>query len=152
MGLSGPIPIEQGRARRRDPRPSRSKGNPPSPVTALPAMPDWLEGEAATCWTRTRSRLVDCAIPISPADEDLLVRYAMTWASWRQLADEYLRCEKLARDFKNGGVKKSPLFQQYKDLGDQLLRMQNELGLTPKARQRIAKAQTDDAGDDADLD
>ena len=151
MGLSGPIPLDSyAQKRRGETRPSRAKRAPATP-SDVPIAPEWLTEDAAAVWARTIAALVSQGVPITTADTDLLTRYCMTWVTWKQLADEYLHCEKLAKDYRGSYLKKTPLFTQFKEVGNQLLAMQSELGLTPKARIRLGKVQADD-DDDSGLD
>lgn len=153
MGLSGPVPMADYQ-RKVDRRPSRkTDSTKTNPNISVPDKPSWLVDEASLCWDRTIKHLIALETPLAKADEDSIAAYCMNWAQWRQLADEYLNCDKLARDFAHGGTKKSPLFVQYKELGKEVRAWQIELGMTPKARQRIARAVTpDDSDDDSDLD
>lgn len=154
MGLSGPVPnLDEYRQKRGKTRPSDQKDSSRIHVKQTrPMLPSWLPSTARSCWERTVSDLIDAGIPICKLDRNILARYCMTYASWQPVAVEFAKAEAAVKDT-DGGTKKNPLFQIYRDLSAEMLRMETELGLSPKARQRIAQVKDDaEPDDDGDLD
>ena len=127
MGQRGPLP--HAHARRRNPRPSRG-----SVTTGRPAMPRDLAGEARAEWKRTVALLEEMGV-LHSVDRSLLVRYCHGWAEWRELDAQLARTGRLVRGQK-GNLVRNPLWLLRRDVGQELLALAVQLGVSPTARLR----------------
>lgn len=153
MGLSGPVPLADYQRRAHgNTRPSEQKDHRRTKAAVkAPTRPQWLKGHSRNCWERTVP-LLEAMNLLAKCDRNILERYCVTYGIWRPIAEQFTDGDKTYTD-KDGKERKHPLFQQYRDLSAELLRMENELGLTPKARMRVAPMGDDDEQpDDGDLD
>lgn len=124
---------------RGSPRAERRK-NEPKPADGVPRCPPWLTPEAKKHWRRLIPLLASMNI-LKITDAEAIARYCHLWHRWRK-AEEFLgangECYPL-RD-EAGKVKCLMPYPQVaiaNRLASQLLRLEQEFGLTPSARTRI---------------
>lgn len=133
MGARGPAPTPRALLSKRGSwRAKSDQGVDLDP--GEPAKPAWLSDSASQLWDDLVSLLLPARI-LTPADGNCLARYCETWVLWRQ-ADH---------DVRGGDTGQLKAFLQ---LGDQLNRLEAQLGLTPSARARVRPAKGPQAGDD----
>ncbi len=142
MGRRGPPPkptalrLLQGNPSK---RPLNSRE--PTPKAGTPRCPEWLDEEAKACWKWLLAQLRDMGL-VTQADAQAMINYCDTWSRWKR-AVVFLQ--------KNGDVYtvkdeagKVKYVQQWpqvavaRNLLSALNRYQQEFGLTPAARSRIA--------------
>ena len=110
------------------------------PEKGAPACPAWLCPEAKSAW-RSMVPLLTAAGLIAKVDRNLLTKYCQIWARWRQ-AELFIQKYGSSYPIKDeaGRVK---CFAQFPEVGiahklaGLLLRMEQELGMTPSARSTI---------------
>lgn len=121
----------------------------PRPDSGAPTCPAWLKGKARAEWKRLCPQLQAMGV-LCKIDRNALMRYCHMSACWRA-AEEWLAehgetypVKKVVRG-KDGrdkvvgiGMRAYPQVKIAHDLADQLLRLEQQFGLTPSARTRIA--------------
>ena len=140
MGRRGPAPTPTEILKKRGSREVAKRAKEPKPDKGAPSCPQWLDKDARAVWKQLVPQLVSLAV-VTKIDGNALARYCRLWVRWRQ-CDEFIRKygESYATGYKDG---KPTSFQQFPEvgivnkLGQQLLRIEQEFGLTPAARTRI---------------
>ena len=137
MAKRGPKPKKRDRLQK------RGRGAPIRPgedVTVLvsePEYPGWLSEKHRPRWERTVEALRKLRV-LSSTDENLIARYTALHVRFEEcvesleVEDDYLTDE-------NGQTMRNPKLAQYEKLADQLLRIEDKLGLSPQARTALAK-------------
>lgn len=116
--------------------------------------PEWLIGAAQRNFHRIRDVLKETEL-LTNADVDLLVVYSITIAD---LQDIELKIKTVGRYDMDGldNLKVNGLMKEKRNIINQLLKLQNELALTPRARASLAivlgGASADDAEEDDEFD
>ncbi len=113
--------------------------NPIQIKDGKPVKPDWLGEYADAAWDQTCGFLEQMGI-LASIDNDALLNYCVTWERWRK-AEEFLKengstyttVDKLG----NKIHREYPESKLSLSLAAQLLRLQNNFGLTPSARASI---------------
>ncbi len=131
----------------------RSKRNPrePCPEPGRPRCPRWLDKQAKAAWKQLAPQLDRMGV-LAKVDGNALARYCQLWARWRS-AEEFLRDRgdtHLVKDADGHvkGIRAYPQVRIANQLAEQLLRLEQQFGMTPSARSRIEVP--DHAGEDAD--
>jgi P27 family predicted phage terminase small subunit len=131
----------------------RGNRNPrePTPPPGRPRCPRWLAPEAKRAWKRLVPQL-DAMGVLTRLDANALARYCQLWARWRT-ADEFVQTQGevyLDKDDAGRvkGVRSYPQARIATQLAEQLLRIEQQFGMTPSARARLAAPQVPEQGDD----
>jgi P27 family predicted phage terminase small subunit len=112
----------------------------PAPEPGAPPRPQWLAVEARAYWDELVPELLRLGV-LSLIDAKALARYCQTWARWRK-ADEWIQQHGLTYPIKDkdgnvAAVQQWPEVGIFNKLSAQLLRLEQEFGLTPAARTRV---------------
>jgi P27 family predicted phage terminase small subunit len=124
----------------------------PQPQKIAPRCPEWLTGEGRATWRRLTGLLKGMRL-LTNADADAMAGYCQTYARWRE-AEQFLSVHGLVfplRDEK-GRVRCMLQFPQVAIARNALLLLkgyQQEFGLTPASRSRIAIHDEPDRSSDA---
>lgn len=120
----------------------RAKLNPnePQPPRYIPDRPDWMDDTTAQVWDEVSKGLHDSGL-LTSIDGKALARYCKTWAMWRD-AHDFLDEHGTTYPTKDvsgrvTGVAEFPQVSRSLKLADQLLRLEQQFGMTPSARTRI---------------
>lgn len=117
----------------------------PDAITDVPSCPAWLAPAAKAVWNSTVKQLGGLGV-LAKVDQNMLARYCDGFARWRQAQ------AKLDEATDQDGIAYQMAFARYNKLGQMLLRMEQELGLTPAARTRLpAGAKSDEPKSPATL-
>ena len=103
--------------------------------------PDWLEGEARGKWEYVIPILVRMKV-MTEADVETIARYCALWEQWKINYDHVKAGHGVLplRDDK-GNIKylqTTPYASQMRSLARELLRIEQEFGLTPSSRSQVA--------------
>lgn len=140
MGRRGPAPTPTALLERRGSWRAKKKTGEPRPERGRPPCPRWLSGDAKKIWREIIPQLDQMGV-LCRIDRNAVARYCTLWARWRE-AEEFI-AEKgavYARRDSEGRVKSFAQWPQVaiaEKLATQLLRLEQEFGLTPSARTRI---------------
>ena len=143
MGKRGPAPEPSiSRAIRGNPgkRPFNLYEPQPDELDEDYSAPDWLEGQAKEKWDFVLPILVRMRV-MSEADIETLARYCALWEQWKANYDHVKAGHGVLpiRDEK-GNIKylqTTPYASQMRSLARELLRMEQEFGLTPSSRSQV---------------
>lgn len=118
----------------------------PAPPDGKPIRPSWLTDEIAQeCWRHT-TRLLDAMGLATKAEAAILARYCTIYARWRRVQEFLQKNGEVYTIRDDAGqpkyVQQWPQVNIAAKLADQMLRVEQELGLTPSARTRITVAPT----------
>ena len=120
----------------------------PTPASGIPDKPDELSDRAANVWDQVTS-LIDGMGVLTIADGNSLARYCELYGRWVDVAsflanhgETYTIYEKYHRDYildEHGRkvisqIKRFPQTVVASDLANQLLRIEQQFGLTPSSR------------------
>jgi P27 family predicted phage terminase small subunit len=119
-------------------RPSqKSKTQEPIPASGNLTPPTYIVGKAKEKWDEVLPKLVSMRV-MTPADLETLGRYCAVWEQWVRYLDQMRKgLDVLVIRDKDGKVKymqSAPAATMFVKLGQSLLRMEQEFGLTPSAR------------------
>lgn len=141
MGARGPRPTPAGILNLRGSFRSNRARDELKPPEGEPECPEWLDEEAKSAWKQLTPLLLPTGV-LSKLDGNALARYVQLWARWKK-AELFIQ--------KNGDVYpikdeagKIKCLQQFPQvaiahkLAALLGRLEQEFGLTPSARSRIA--------------
>ena len=120
---------------------AKRRAGEPAPKPGRPRCPGWLRPEAKQAWKRLVHHLDHMGI-LGQCDEMAIAQYCQTWAMWRE-AHEWLREHGDVHPEKDGagrviGLKEYPQVIRVIRLGEQLLRLAKQFGLTPAARANMS--------------
>ena len=109
-------------------------------VHGIPEPPDWLMEAARSVWDKVVSVLEPMGV-LCLSDGLVLARYCTLWVQWQQCQED-IEAHGFTYDLldKSGSVRciyKRPQVALVIQLGDQLLKLEQEFGLTPSARSRV---------------
>lgn len=113
----------------------------PTPPSASPRAPAWLDAEGKKVWRTWWKRLEACGI-LTQADEVAFARYCQTLARWIKM-ELFLQKNGEVYPLRDvtGRVTGMAIFPQvglYLRLGDQLQRLEASFGLTPASRATLS--------------
>lgn len=118
----------------------------PKPKAGTPRCPEWLHVEAKACWKRLVPQLNDMGV-VTLIDADALANYCDTWSRWKRAilflqknGDVYTVKDEAG---KVKYIQQLPQVAIARNLLAVLNRYQQEFGLTPAARSRIAVTDED---------
>lgn len=112
--------------------------------------PDWLAPTARRHFNRIKEVLADTGL-LTNADVDLITAYAVTLADFQSIEGKINATARYTRT-KQDGPKVNGLMREKRNIIAQLVKLQNELALTPRARASLAIAMGDNKGDEDDHD
>jgi P27 family predicted phage terminase small subunit len=125
----------------------RLRGNPgkralrppvePSVLPKCPEPPAWLHDYAKQEWWRVAPELHVLGL-LASVDTACLAAYCMSYAMWRQAAEQ-LADESLLAETRAGQPCRNPLIKIIADAAADMVRYAGEFGLTPIARDRLAQ-------------
>jgi P27 family predicted phage terminase small subunit len=143
MGKRGPPP-EPSILRYIRGNPSHSSLNSGEPTPDLVASdiqpPEWLDGVALKKWHTVVPILSDMRV-MTVADVETIARYCALWEQWKKNYDavkaglDVLRFKDQNGDIKH--IQVSPYASQMTKLAKDLLRIEQEFGLTPSSRSQV---------------
>jgi P27 family predicted phage terminase small subunit len=107
----------------------------PSADPTMPKAPDWVTGDALELWEAVGPKLNSMRV-LSSADATSFARYCVIYSKWRE-AERMVREEGEVVTGALGGPIRNPWAVALKQYADQMLRLEQEFGLTPSARSRI---------------
>lgn len=107
---------------------------PRDPLKKLPKAPAWLTPEAAAKWADAGTQLVAAEI-LTVLDLDALAGYCEAWSTWRKALAELV--DGLTYANERGEPRKHPAAAIAEAAQKACMALQERLGLTPLARQRI---------------
>ena len=152
MGARGPAPTPTNLlAMRGSWRASRNPAEP-RPEAGRPRCPRWLDNDAKAAWRRLVPMLDRMGV-LTLIDRYALVRYCQMWSRWitaeqflQRHGDTYIQKDAEGRP---KAVKAYPQVRFAQQLAEQLLRLEQQFGMTPSARARLEAAPTEQpAADD----
>ena len=114
----------------------KNEAEEPEPAPGIPDPPLPLDGEALIMWNRMAVQLDDIGI-LTQVDGNALHRYCETWASWVEATEKVKSLGLVYGTTGDKGqktVKSNPIVGMAQKYSDQLLRLEQEFGLTPSAR------------------
>lgn len=117
--------------------PLRNRRDEPQPQEGRPSKPQWLKGDAAKVWPKVIAQL-DAMGVLTKADGHAIARYCkllVRWVDNNAFIEKYGETHPL-KD-KEGGVKCMipwPQVSILNQLSNQILRLEQEFGLTPSSR------------------
>ena len=145
MGRRGPMPKPLALALLTGSKRGRRRAkHAPKPDLTTPEQPQWATEEARLCWEHNSAMLGAMGL-LSRTDQALLVRYCQTWGRWVE-AEKFLAQRGATYPLRDESGKVRCL-QQWPQvsiankLSQQLLRMEQDMGLTPAARARLGELQ-----------
>jgi P27 family predicted phage terminase small subunit len=141
MGQRGPRPTPTAHLKARgSPRAKQATRHEPTPERGRPECPTWFNDEQRCCWERLVAQL-DVAGVVTRIDGHSLVRYCVAWCRWiRAVAFIEKNGEVYVLKDDSGKAKCTQQWPQVaiaKSLSTELLKIEQEFGMTPSARSRI---------------
>ena len=141
MGERGPRPTPSSMLRLRGSWRADLNANEPQPTSGTPAKPEDLEPLASAVWDHMVRELSAMRV-LTIADGYALEMLARTWSKWQE-AESNLAKHGPVFPIRNpdGTLKylqQSPYVAIARHVGDQVLKLLREFGLTPSSRTRIA--------------
>lgn len=141
MGLRGPSPTPTATLNRRGSWRASTRKNEPKLECELPECPDWISDDARLVWDEVCYALKMMGI-ITRADINMIARYCDAFVRYHK-AREFLAKYGDVQPIKDekGNLKMFQQFPQvaiYHKMSLMLLRMEQEMGLTPASRSRVS--------------
>ena len=117
--------------------------NEPRPPEKIPKPPSWLEKDAKSCWKKILPRLKEMRV-LRQIDENALARYCSTWVRWRRartFLEKHGETYMLKDDKGNPKcVMPFPEVAIANKLATELLRLEQQFGMTPASRPNLEVA------------
>lgn len=137
MGVRGPLPnasnVHQLPGAGAAPAPE-----PPRPRPTMPAQPPGMTPKAKTVWKRLAEPLNEAGL-LTAVDGFTLALLCEHYVTAREARGQLDRLGPTIKDRAHGGMpKKNPAAQVFRDNSEAFLKLAQELGLSPKARMRMA--------------
>lgn len=161
MGQRGPkkMPTDILRLRGSWRAKARDKAGEPKPAKRAPPCPQWLTGEARACWKYVIAELKKMGV-LAESDRNALARYCVLWSRWKKAAqfiEAHGESYPIYAIDKEGKVvyvakedgSKQPVVRQFaqfpqvatfKSLNTDLLRLEQQFGLTAASRPDLTGA------------
>lgn len=117
----------------------RGDADLPSSVKGSPPCPDWLGVDAAAVWRRLVPQFEALGV-LAVTDENALARYCILWVQWKELTkfieEHGYTYESVTT---NGGMKLvlHPNASMLATITGQLLRLEQDFGMTPSSRSNL---------------
>ena len=150
MGRRGPAPTPTATLKMRGSWRGDVRKNEPKTVSGRPRCPAWLRNDAKSAWKQIVPLLDDMGV-LTKIDGNALSRYCEMWARWRSVSEFIAKHgESFPIKDKQGnlvGFRSLPQARTVNHLSGELLRLEQQFGLTPAARVGLAvgeKPFTDD--------
>lgn len=143
MGKRGPRPEPTKLLELKGSWRARKNKREPRPERGAPACPGWLSPEAKAAW-RSVVPLLSAAGMIAKVDRNVLTKYCQLWGRWKQ-AELFIQRFGSSYPIKDDAGKVK-CFAQFPEVAiahklvGLLLKMEQELGLTPSSRSGIEVA------------
>lgn len=117
--------------------PGRSRKGEPEPKVGPPVKPEWVAGESESVWEQTIKHLSDMGV-LTVADGNAIARYCELVVRWVK-ASQFLRdngetYELTDKEGEFRCVMPWPQVSILNQLTGQVLRLEQEFGLTPSSR------------------
>ena len=139
MGKRGPAKTPKSVLKLRGSPRANLNPDEPQPEQGIPDPPRPLTGEALRMWHHITA-IIDAMGILTEADGIMLCRYCLLWEEWNdcqakvaELGTSYVvetkSGDKMARMY--------PHAQRYQKLTDQMLRLEQEFGLSPSSRASV---------------
>jgi P27 family predicted phage terminase small subunit len=138
MGERGPIPkptklrLIDGTA---ESHPERINPAEPKPATADATPPAWLSGERERATYHELAGKLDRMGLLTEADQHALGQLAMYWVRWHELAEGV---ETDVTETQSGYRMTDPRINSMVKIGEKVVQLMKEFGLTPSSRTRIS--------------
>lgn len=138
MGKTGPSKTPTAIKKMRGSVRAKRNTQEPEPDQMIPDPPRPLRGPGLTMWITLSEQLDDMRV-MTIADANALHRYCVIWARWARLTDK-LALEEADEFYESTGDKGQKVIKEHPQVkicakyADQLLRLEQEFGLTPSAR------------------
>ncbi len=116
--------------------------NEPKPSEHAP-MPDWLSPAAAKHWPLVAKQLSDARL-LSSIDTAALGLYCEAFARWHHANQQIAKFGPIIKS-PNGYPVQSPYLGIANTAHDQMRKLLVEFGMTPSARSRVSKVESDEA-------
>lgn len=139
MGKRGPRPEPTQILRMKGSWRANSREAEPIPPAGPIRCPAWIPQEAKTAWRVIAPMLQEMGV-LTKADRNALTRYCVLWSRWRAAEEVIHKGQTIPIKNAKGelvDVKMIPQVKLASELSGQLLRLEQEFGLTPSARTRI---------------
>lgn len=144
MGQRGPAPTPTKLLKLRGSWRANKRQAEVKAETGKPYAPNFIahgDGKASACW-KYCIRHLDSLGLTQKIDRNMLARYCEIWSQWREMS-EYLKRHgwtypKLDGEGKPIGVAAWPQVGIMMKLSDQMLRIEQQFGMSPSARARLA--------------
>jgi P27 family predicted phage terminase small subunit len=137
---------------RGDPSKEGKHADEPIPPAGDLSPPDYVTGRSLEKWNEVAPKLAGMRV-LTPADLETLGRYCVVWEQWTRYLDQMRRgLDVLVLKDQNGKVKyvqSTPAATMFVKLGQSLLRMEQEFGLTPSARAGMEVSYGEESADEA---
>ena len=145
MGKRGPPPTPTAVLKMRGSWRGAVRKDEPRPEPGQPRCPTWLKPSAKQFWKRLIPRLVSMGV-LSKIDGPALARYCQLWARWRE-TEEFLAAHPNTIPIKDKDgnlidLRDVPHVARAAKLADQLLRLEQNFGLSPSARAHLGIVQS----------
>lgn len=143
MGKRGPQPTPTATLKVRGSWRADARKNEPEPELGKPPCPAWLCKEAKLAWRRIVPQLDDMGV-LAKIDGNTLTRYCSLWVRWRRAA-EFIQEKGEVYSLKDdeGQVKcvqQWPQVAIVNKLGAELLKIEQNFGMTPSSRASVQVA------------
>ena len=140
MGARGPAPTPTPILRAAGSWRADERKNEPKPEKKRPTCPKWLDPAAKTAFRKLVKQLERLGV-LGTCDRNALTRYCQMFSRW-QKSEEFLMKHGEVYPIKDAkgkaiGFKAYPQVGIAATLADQLLRIEQQFGLTPAARTRL---------------
>lgn len=150
MGSRGPAPTPTNILKLRGSWRAKLNPNEPQPPPGRPSCPRWLSEEAKRFWRRVVPQLDAMGI-LTKIDGGALARYCQLYARWRE-AEEFIARRGSVLPVKNAegeviDLKPFPQVGIASKLAEQLLRLEQQFGLTPSARARLTVGRSENTNE-----
>lgn len=140
MGKRGPAPTPTATlARRGSPKAKHRNNTEPQPATGIPSPPYALGEVEAQMWAKLCRDLNDIGV-LTVIDGNALARYCTIWAAWRRVMNVITTVGDTYETLSREGAtipRKRPEVEMSQKYADQLLRLEQQFGLTPASRSSI---------------
>jgi len=141
MGKRGPKPTPTQLLSMRGSWRAKVREGEPQAESGIPACPEWLDDDGRAIWAAAAQMLNQMGV-LAKVDGNLLARYCDGLAQWQRAA-KWIRDKGLVytiKDIKGDAkfIQQWPQVGIYHKLNQQLLRMEQEFGMTPSARAGLA--------------
>lgn len=145
MGRRGPKPTPTDVLKLRGSWRANINPDEPEPPKGKPVCPVRLTGQAKTCWQRM-TKLLDEMNVLTLVDGNALCRYCLLWARYVDVEKWLIKYGRngnampIVRHEKVVAFGRLPQTSVAAQLCDQLLRLEQQFGLTPSSRSRMTTA------------